>query len=124
MTVNMDTEEIIKADIERNHDGVTIEDAMKLYQGLLDRGFKEFKTDTTIFLYKPEGKKVKYHSVNAGSMKQLVENFDKFKDELREDYDIAYTPITNPKLEGLVKRYFKKCSKIIDGNAVCQLKDN
>jgi hypothetical protein len=123
MIANMDTEEIIMADISKNHEGVTLEKAMELYQGLLDRGFKEYKTDTTIFLYKPEGKQVRYHTVNAGNMKDLVENFDKFKATLT-DYDIAYTPITNPKLEGLVKRYFKKCSKIIDGNAVCNLKEN
>ena len=121
MIASMDTEEIIKADIERNHPEVSFEDAYAQYKRLLNVGFKEFKTDNTIFIYKPEDDKVRYHTVNAGTMKELVDNFDKFKATLT-DYKTAYTPITNSKLEGLVKRYFKKTSKVVDGNAVTDLR--
>lgn len=121
MTVSMDTKEILKIDLERNHPEVSFEDAYAQYQRLLDVGFKEFKTDTAIFLYIPEGDAVRYHTVNAGSMKELAQGIEDFKKTLT-DYKTAYTPLTNPKLEGLVKRYFRKCSKVINGNAVCDLR--
>lgn len=121
MTVNMDIKEIIEADIAKNHEGVSVEKAMELFERYLNSGYEAKQINDTVFIYKANKGTVKYHSINAASMKDYVANILEFFGTL-QDYNVAVTPLTNPKLKGLIKRYLPKLVHIEGDYAITDLR--
>jgi len=117
----MTIDEIIEADVLKNHEGVTVEEAKSKFNEYVDKGFEVKKIGDTVFLYKAGKTKVYYHSVNAAPMKQYVDNLEKFFKGLK-GYTVAGTKLTNPKLEGLAKRYMRGIITIKDGYAIADLR--
>lgn len=121
MTVNMDIKEIIEADIAKNHEGVNAEQAMKIFNSYLNDGYEAKKINDTVFIYKANKDTVNYHSINAAPMKDYVANVMEFFETIKE-YDVAVTPLTNPKLKGLIKRYLPKLVHIEGDYAITDLR--
>ena len=121
MIVNMDIREIIETDIAKNHD-IDLEEALRIFDGYIKAGYSVSKINDTVFIYKADNKTVNYHSINAASMKNYVANVTKFFEQL-QDYSVAVTHLTNPKLKGLIKRYLPKSIRIEGDNAITDLEN-
>lgn len=116
----MDIKQIIEADIAKNHD-IGLEEALRIFDSYVKSGYEVTKINDTLFIHKTDKDTVKYHSINAASMKDYVANITEFFQQLK-DYNVAVTHLTNPKLKGLIQRYLPKLIHIEGEYAITDLR--
>lgn len=105
---DMSIEQIIRADVEKNHSGtgVTYERMMNMLNRTLREGFRLVRAGNTLFLFKDAPQNgVEFHAINPESGDKLIENTAQFGKKMKAEgkiYLLAY--FDNPKIVELVER--------------------
>lgn len=109
----MDIKSIVEYDAKYNNG---VDNGYEIFMSLVTNGFDIYKTDNTVFIYtKDNQNSVRYHSIHNGTIKELIKAYEKFFAHIKNITNIAYTTVTNLKLNALAKRYFQGVIEI-DGN--------